>query len=70
MKKKKKKNKKKTIHAAVDVSGAADLPNEIKAVEVGPGDDDEEEVEAGGDGKALSHLLQVTCGRDVDCLLG
>jgi hypothetical protein len=68
--KKKKKNKKKTIHAAVDLSEAADLPNEFKAVEVGPGDDDEEEVEAGGDGKALSHLLQVTCGKDVNYVLG
>ena len=64
VKKKKKKNKKKTSHGAVDGSETAtvvpDLPNHTNAVEAIVADDDEEEIEAAGDGKLLSHLLQVT----------
>lgn len=75
VKKKKKKNKKKTIHAAVDdlseaAASALNLTNESNVVEGSPADGDEEEVEAGADGKPQSHLLQVNFGKDIDCLLG
>lgn len=57
MKKKKKKNKKKTSPAAVELSEAAanapEVSNGNHAVKDSPADDDEEEVEAGGDGKPL-----------------